>query len=126
MKDQIEKIKQDATKEIKEVNNLQALNDIRVKYLGKKGELTAVLRGMGALSEKERPVIGSLVNEARDFIEEQIKTSEIELKKEHIKEKLEKENIDITMPSKKVTIGSIHPITKIINEFKKIFIGLRI
>lgn len=126
MKDQIEKIKQDATKEIKEANNLQALNDVRVKYLGKKGELTAVLRGMGALSADERPVIGSLVNEARDFIEEQIKTSEIGLKKEHIKEKLEKEKIDITMPSKKVTIGSIHPITKIINEFKEIFIGLRI
>lgn len=126
MKEEIEKIKRNAVEELNTIKNISELNELKVKYLGKKGEITAVLRGMGALSADERPVIGSLVNETRDFIEEQIKTSEIKLKKEHIKEKLEKEKIDITMPSKKVAIGSIHPITKIINEFKEIFIGLRI
>ena len=69
MKEQILNIKENAINEIKEAENLQSLNDVRVKYLGKKGELTAVLRGMGALSPEERPVIGGFVNEARDEIE---------------------------------------------------------
>ena len=66
MKEQISKIKETSVEEIKKAEDLKELNDIRVKYLGKKGELTAVLRGMGGLSPEERPVIGSLVNEVRD------------------------------------------------------------
>ena len=66
MKEQIEQIRKNATEEISKVTDAKELNDIRVKYLGKKGELTAVLRGMGALSAEERPVIGSLVNVVRD------------------------------------------------------------
>lgn len=124
MKEQIEKIKQEAKREIEESNDIQKLNDVRVKYLGKKGKLTLVLRSMGTLTPEERPIVGSLVNEARDFIEEKIKLYENELRKKEIKNKLEKEKIDITMPSKRIPIGSIHPVTKIINEFKDIFIGL--
>ena len=124
MKDTILKIKENAKSEIKEANNLQILNDVRVKYLGKKGELTVVLRGMGALTPEERPIVGSLVNEARDKIEKGIQEREKELKAEILKEKLEKEKIDITMPSKKVELGSVHPITAIIDNVKEIFLGL--
>ncbi len=118
MKDQILKIKENANNEIKNAEDLQTLNDVRVKYLGKKGELTAVLRGMGALSPEERPVIGGFVNEARDEIERSIEKKEAELKDKSMKEKLEKEKIDITMPSKKTPIGSIHTITGVIDNIK--------
>ena len=124
MKDTILKIKENAKNEIKKADNLQILNDVRVKYLGKKGELTVVLRGMGALTPEERPIIGSLVNEARDEIENEIQLKEKELKAEILKEKLEKEKIDITMPSKKIELGSVHPITAIIDNVKEIFLGL--
>jgi len=124
MEEQIAKIKKEASAEIEKAKELQELNDIRVKYLGKKGELTSVLRGMGALKEEERPVIGSLVNELRDFLEEEIEKSERTLKAEVLKEKLSKENIDVTVPSKRSTIGSIHPITGVIDNIKEIFIGL--
>ena len=88
MKDQIAKIKENAKAEIENAKNLQDLNDVRVKYLGKKGELTAVLRGMGGLSAEERPVIGALVNEVRDFIENTISEDEKKLKSEALKEKM--------------------------------------
>ena len=124
MKEKVLEIKENAVKEIKNAQNLQALNDVRVKYLGKKGELTVLLKGMGALSPEERPVVGSLVNEARDTIEKQIEEKEKALKADIIKEKLEKEKIDITMASKKQEIGSIHPITGVIDNVKDIFLGL--
>ena len=108
MKDQILKIKENAKNKIQKAETLQALNETRVKFLGKKGELTLVLRGMGALSAEERPVIGAFVNEARDEIEAGIELKENELKQKALNEKLSKEKIDITMPSKKTEIGSIH------------------
>ena len=110
--------------EIQKDETLQALNETRVKFLGKKGELTLVLRGMGALSAEERPVIGAFVNEARDEIEAGIELKENELKQKALNEKLSKEKIDITMPSKKTEIGSIHPITGVIDDIKEIFLGL--
>lgn len=124
MKDQILEIKENAKKEIERTNTLQELNDVRVKFLGKKGELTAVLRGMGALPLEERPAVGTFVNEARDEIENKIALKEKELKESLIAEKLQKEKIDITMPSKKTELGSIHPITGIIDNIKEIFLGL--
>ena len=99
MKEQIEQIRQNAMKEMENVQDEKELNDIRVKYLGKKGELTALLRGMGALSEEERPIIGSLVNEVRDELETKISEKEEAYKKEELKRKLETEKIDITLPS---------------------------
>ena len=110
MKDQILKIEENAKLEIQKAETLQALNEARVKFLGKKGELTAVLRGMGALSAEERPIIGSFVNETRDLIENLIEEKENKLKQQALNEKLSKEKIDITMPSKKTEIGSIHPL----------------
>lgn len=124
MKEQIAKIKENAKSEIENAKDLQTLNDVRVKYLGKKGELTAVLRGMGGLTPEERPVIGALVNEVRDYIEQTIIEDEKRLKAEALKEKMLKEKIDITMPSKNISIGSVHPITGVIDNIKEIFLGL--
>ena len=124
MKEQIEKIRQSALEEIKNANDEKVLNEARVKYLGKKGELTLILRGMGGLSPEERPVIGSLVNEVRDEIENIIEEREKEFKTAEIKRKLEHEKIDVTMPGKKINLGSVHPITQIIKDIEEIFIGM--
>ncbi len=124
MKEQIENIKKSALEEIKNANDEKVLNDVRVKYLGKKGELTLILRGMGGLSPEERPVIGSLVNQVRDEIENLIEDKEKEFKVAEIKRKLENEKIDVTMPGKKVELGSVHPITQIIKDIEEIFIGM--
>ena len=124
MKEQIEKIRQSALEEIKNANDEKVLNDARVKYLGKKGELTLILRGMGGIAPEERPGIGSLVNEVRDELENLIEEREMEFKTAEIKRKLEHEKIDVTMPGKKVNLGSVHPITQIIKDMEEIFIGM--
>ena len=124
MKEQIEKIRQSELEEIKNANDEKVLNDARVKYLGKKGELTLILRGMGEIAPEERPVIGSLVNEVRDELENLIEEREMEFKTAEIKRKLEHEKIDVTMPGKKVNLGSVHPITQIIKDMEEIFIGM--
>ena len=124
MKDKIAKIRENSIKEITECNERTALNELKVKYLGKKGELTLVLRGMGALSPEERPVIGSLVNQVRDELEACIFQKEKELKKKELFKQLQNENIDITEPSKKIELGSLHPITQVIDEVKEIFLGM--
>ncbi len=124
MKDKIAKIRKNSIKEITECKERITLNELKVKYLGKKGELTLVLRGMGTLSPEERPIIGSLVNQVRDELETCITQKEKELKKEELLEKLQNENIDVTEPSKKIELGSLHPITQIIDEVKEIFLGM--
>ena len=124
MKEKILDIRKNAEELIQNAKDKQALNDIRVKVLGKKGDLTAVLRGMGSLSPEERPIIGGLVNEARDSIEELIKEKEEELKNVELEIKLKNEKLDVTMPGKNREIGSIHPITKIIDEVEEIFLGM--
>ena len=124
MKDKITNITNEAKSAIQGVSELQALNDIRVKYLGKKGKLTLVLRGMGEVAPEERPIIGSLINEAKEEIENLIKQKEESLRNAELNEQLKKETIDVTFPSKQRSIGSIHPITKIIDEVKEIFLGL--
>ena len=124
MEDQIAKIKEVALKEIEESSALQELENARVKYLGKKGELTALLKGMKDLSQEERPRIGALVNTVRDEIEAKIKEVEENLERKALGEKLEKETIDITLPSSKVKRGSKHPINRIIEEIEDIFVSM--
>ena len=124
MKEQIEQIKVNALKEIEQAKDLKELNEVNVKYLGKKGELTAVLRGMGALSAEERPVIGSLVNVVRDEIQSELNNKEEKFKAEEMEEKLAKEKIDITLPSNKIKRGSKHPLNRIIEEVEDIFVGM--
>ena len=124
MKEQIENLKNQALEEIAKSESSKELNDLRVKYLGKKGELTLILRGMGGLSAEERPIIGSLVNQVRDELEAKIEDGEKKFAALEIQNRLASENIDVTMPSKKVNLGSVHPITQIIKDVEEIFIGM--
>lgn len=124
MKEEISKIKENSINEIKETNDLKQLSDLKVKYLGKKGELTLVLRQMGTLAPEERPVMGELVNKVRDELNNLIEEKEKELKRKELLKRLETENIDVTEPSKKINLGSLHPITQIINEVEEIFLGM--
>lgn len=124
MKEQIEQIRKVALEEIANVTDAKTLEDVKVKYLGKKGELTAVLRGMGALSAEERPVIGSLVNVVRDELEVAISEKETGFKAKEMEAKLAKEKIDITLPANKVKRGSKHPLNRIIEEVEDIFVSM--
>lgn len=124
MKEQLEAIKSSVEAALANADTLEALEEIRISYLGKKGELTAVLKGMGKLSSEERPVIGALANEIRQNL-----TTEIETKKTAIENKLEEEKlasevIDITMPGKKQNLGKLHPMTQVMNTLKEIFMGM--
>ena len=124
MKEQIEQIKASAMQELANVTTAKELDDVRVKYLGKKGELTSVLRGMGALSPEERPVIGSLVNEVRDELEKLISEKESEFKQIELNKKLSAETIDITLPGKKVKKGSKNPMNIVIEEIEDLFVSM--
>ena len=124
MKEQIEKIKEVALLEIEKATNAKELDDARVKYLGKKGELTAILRGMGALSAEERPIIGSLVNVVKSEIEELISKKEKEYEEDELNKKLKEETIDITLPSTKIKRGSKHPLNRIIEEVEDLFVSM--
>jgi len=124
MKEKIEQIKKSSIEEIKKSETQKELAETKVKYLGKKGELTLVLREMGKLTPEERPIMGKLVNEVRDILEEEFNKKEKELKSKELQKRLETENIDVTEPSKKTELGSIHPITQIIKEVEEIFLGM--
>lgn len=124
MREQLISIKDLAEKELSNVQSIQDLESLRVKYLGKKGELTGVLRGMGALSAEERPVIGQLANEVRAFIEGKIDETNNALIKKERSEKLQKEVIDVTIPGKRKNLGKKHPLSIVTDEIKDIFIGM--
>lgn len=124
MKEKLEEIRKNAKDKIEEIKNLQELQDLKVKYLGKKGELTLMLKGLGELAAEERPKVGSMVNEVRKEIEENIEKAEKKVKEYVLTQKLEKEKIDVTMPSNNINLGSVHPITQIIEEVKDVFLGM--
>ena len=124
MKDKLERIKNDSFNIIDTVKSLQHLEEIRVKYLGKKGELTQLLRGMGKLSPEERPIVGQFANEIRDRINEKIEETAYCLKRKEQEKKMRNEFIDVTMPGKRKKLGNKHPITKVLDEVKQIFIGM--
>lgn len=124
MKEQIEKIRGEAVLAIENAEDIKQLDEVRVKYLGKKGELTAVLRGMGALTAEERPVIGILVNVVKTELEEKIKQKEEIYAQEELNRKLKEETIDITLPSEKIKRGSKHPLNRIIEEVEDLFVSM--
>ena len=124
MQEKIKQIKENSNLEIGKAESLKELNDLRVKYLGKKGELTLLLRGMGELSKEERPIIGSLVNEVRDELENIISAKEKELNEKELSEKLANESIDVTLPSTKIKRGSKHPINRVIEEIEDLFVSM--
>ena len=124
MKEQINKINAQAKEEILSCKSIQDLTELKIKYLGKKGELTAILKGMKDLSPEERPMIGELVNNVRNELENKIKTKEEEFKEEELNKKLESEKIDISLPSKKQVRGSKHPMNLVIEEVEDLFVSM--
>ncbi|MBE7066676.1 MAG: phenylalanine--tRNA ligase subunit alpha [Ruminococcaceae bacterium] len=124
MKEKLEQIQQQFDDKIKEADSINSIDALRVAYLGKKGELTSVLRGMGALSAEERPVIGQLANVVRNHIEEQIASKTSEIKAIETQKKLASQAIDVTMPSGFQRQGTLHPINVVADEMKDLFIGM--
>jgi len=124
MLEKLEAIRRQAAAELVETGSSALLNDLRVKYLGKKGELTAVLRGMGSLSAEERPAIGQVANEVRAAIEEIIEARSRELKAQEIADALARETIDISLPGRTIPRGGLHPLTQVIGQIEEIFLGM--
>ncbi len=124
MKEQLKNVAQSATLALEAVKDLQELEALRVKFLGKKGELTAILKQMGGLSPEERPIIGQLANETRANIEAIIAQKAEQFKASAAEEKLQKETIDVTMPGSKLIMGKKHPLNLVLDEIKEIFLGM--
>ena len=124
MKEQLEKIKEEALKQIEASDALEKLNEIRVAYLGKKGQLTSVLKGMKDVAPEDRPKVGQMVNEARELIEAKLEETKTALAKKAREEQMKKEVIDVTLPAKKNRIGHSHPNTVALEEVERIFIGM--
>ncbi len=124
MKDRLEQILNDATAKIQESDALDKLNDVRVSFLGKKGVLTSVLKGMKDVAQEERPLIGQMVNETRAKIEKHLEETKKELEAKILEAKLEEEVIDVTLPAKKQTLGHRHPNTIALEEVERIFTGM--
>ena len=124
MKERLEQILNDATAKIQESDALDKLNDVRVSFLGKKGVLTSVLKGMKDVAQEERPLIGQMVNETRAKIEKHLEETKKELEAKILETKLEEEVIDVTLPAKKQTLGHRHPNTIALEEVERIFTGM--
>lgn len=124
MKEKLQAIMESALKQIEEAVDSEKLNDARVSFLGKKGELTQVLKSLKDVAPEDRPKVGQLVNEARETIEKRLDERKKEFDKKLLDLKLATETIDVTLPAKKPMIGHRHPNTIALDEVKKIFIGM--
>jgi len=124
MKEQLETIQKEALEEIKKAEELKELQGIKVAYLGKKGSLTQVLRGMGELSKEERPVVGEKANQVREAITKSLDEETANLEKLEMEKQLEKEAIDVTLPGRPIKVGGAHLLTQIIEEIEDLFIGM--
>ena len=124
IQENLEKIRENALKRIAQTRDLDALNDLRVEYLGKKGELTSVLKMMKEVSAEEKPKIGQLVNDAREIIENQLLSAKKELTKALREERMKHETIDVTLPAKKREFGHNHPNTVALMEIQRIFVSM--
>lgn len=124
MKEQLEKIRSEALAALNEAKDSAELDALRVRFLGKKGELTAVLKMMGKLSAEERPVMGQAANNVRAAIEEKLEETKTALKARALDARLDAEAIDVTIPGKPVELGHRHPMNKALDEAKDIFISM--
>lgn len=124
MKQQLENIRTVTLAEIKSAHTLAEIDDIRVKILGKKGEVTAILKQMGGLTNEERPIMGALANEVRETIEKEIELKIETLSRELLEKQLGSEEIDITLPGQEFQMGKRHPIQLVLDELKEIFLGM--
>lgn len=124
MKEQLQKIKESTLSEINGLTDAKALEDLRVKVLGKKGELTAILKQMGKLSAEERPLIGQLANDVRAEIESALSEKNSALKSAQLMQQLKEESIDVTMPGVRQPMGKRHPLNIVLEDLKSIFRGM--
>lgn len=124
MKDQLREIREKAALALKEASEIKEIDELKVKFLGKKGELTAILKGMGGLSAEERPIIGQLANEVREEIQNKIEEVKKQLLAKEQEMRLQCETIDVTMPGKKEKCGHKHPMSTVIDEISDIFMGM--
>lgn len=124
MKDQIQKIREEFFKELESVNEVDSLEQLRVKYLGKKGIMTIALKGMGSLSKEERPIVGKLANEVGNDIKDAIVTKKEGFKEQILKDKLKKEIIDISLEKENIRVGNDHPLVKTMDELEDLFVSM--
>ena len=124
MKDELQTIEKEALAKIEEAADLKDLQDVQVTYLGKKGSITTVLRGMGKLSTEERPVIGEMANKVRGSIQTTLAQKKETLEMAELEVQLEKEKIDVTLPGRPMTVGGPHVLNSIIQDIEDLFIGL--
>ncbi|GAB6181145.1 phenylalanine--tRNA ligase subunit alpha [Desulfotomaculum defluvii] len=124
MEQKLRTLSQEALTALRDAHTPEAINDIRVKYLGKKGEVTQVLRGMGALSAEERPKVGQVANEVRAEIERALEERNNLIKEAQKEQKLAAETLDVTLPGHRFGLGRLHPLTQVMQEIESIFMGL--
>lgn len=124
MKKLLQDLKESSLSAIRDADSIDVLEGLRVKYLGKKGELTAILKQMGTLSTEERPVMGQLANEVREALTSSIEEKRRELEKKLLEARLRSETIDVTIPGKLIEVGKKHPLNTVLDEVKDIFVGM--
>jgi len=124
MKERLEAMKAEALSRLAEVSDPGRLNELRVHYLGKKGQLTEILRGMGSLAPEERPEIGRIANEVRAAIEAVIAEKQAFFEREETAARLRAETIDVTLPGRAPQVGAVHPLMKVQQEIEDIFLGM--
>ena len=124
MKALLQELKDKALKAIVEADSLESLEALRIKYLGKKGELTAILKQMGRLSAEERPIMGQLANQLRAELESSIETTRAKLEAAALEARLKLEAVDVTIPGDELKLGHKHPMYKALDEIKDIFVGM--
>lgn len=123
MKEKLETLLQEAVSELSLLDSEESLQGLRVKYLGKKGLLTALMKGLGALPPEERPIIGQMANVVKDRLEEKLEAALSRVRLARKEEKLRSERLDVTLPGRRRPMGSRHPITQVIDEITEIFAG---
>ena len=124
MKDRLQSILDEAMQSIQQSDALDKLNDVRVSFLGKKGKLTSVLKGMKDVAAEERPIVGQMVNDARQTIEQHLEETKKRLEKAIRERQMEEETIDVTLPARRASVGHRHPNTIALEEMERIFIGM--
>ena len=124
MKEQLQELKEQVVLKINESQSVKELNDVRVAYLGKKGPITDLLKGMGKLPAEERPKMGALVNEIRESVTAILEERKELLEQQAIQAQLENESIDVTLPGRTVELGNHHPLTRVVEEIEDFFISM--
>ncbi len=124
MQERLLELQEEALQKVAAASELKELNEVRVAYLGKKGPITEVLRGMGKLSAEERPKIGALANDVREAIATKIEEKQKALETAEVNAKLATETIDVTLPGRPVNKGNLHPLTRVVEEIEDLFIGM--